>query len=239
MFCRQCGYNLHGLPEDRCAECGRTFDPNNRKSYSTRSGSPSRRRWARRIVVSFIALILLAGAGAFSLWWPWHRDAAAIRMVKRCGGTVNTTTVGPKWLQSIFGQRGGFLLERAGPQCNLRGSTVADADLSALKDPKGLQWLDLAFTQVSDAGLEHLKNLMGLRWLNLSGTQATDAGLEHLKHLKGLRVLVLWGTQVTDAGLEHLKHLKGLQCLQLEGTPVTDAGVEALKRALPGCSVIH
>lgn len=161
MFCRHCGYNLHGLPENRCAECGRTFDPNNRKSYSTHSGSPSRRRWARRIVVSFIAIILLAGAGAFSLWWPWHHDGAAIRMVRRCGGYVDTKTVGPKWLQSMFGQRWGFLLERAGPRCSLWGSTVADADLSALKNLKGLQELHLGGTHVTDAGLERLKDLKG------------------------------------------------------------------------------
>ena len=134
MFCRRCGYNLRGLPENRCAESGRTFDPKDRKSYSTHSGSPSRRDWARRIVVSLIALTLLAGTGAFSVWWPWHRDGAAIRMVPRCGGTVDTTTVGPKWLQDLLGQRGGFLLERAGPACSLACSTVADADLSAFED---------------------------------------------------------------------------------------------------------
>jgi rubredoxin len=27
-FCPRCGYYLHGLAENRCPECGRTFDPN-------------------------------------------------------------------------------------------------------------------------------------------------------------------------------------------------------------------
>jgi hypothetical protein len=27
MFCRQCNYVLDGLPENRCPECGREFDP--------------------------------------------------------------------------------------------------------------------------------------------------------------------------------------------------------------------
>jgi rubrerythrin len=26
MFCRQCGYQLVGLSENRCPECGRAFD---------------------------------------------------------------------------------------------------------------------------------------------------------------------------------------------------------------------
>ena len=238
MFCRHCGYNLHGLPEDRCAECGREFDPKNRKSYSTHSGSLARRRWARRAVASFIALILLAGAGAFSLWWPWHRDDAAIRMVRRCAGTMDTTTVGPKWLQSMLGRRWGFLLERAGPACDLRGSKVTDADLSALMDLKELQWLNLEDTQVTDAGLKHLTNLTGLKALYLQRMQVTDAGLEHLKNLTGLKVLYLERTQVTDAGLEHLKDLKGLQWLNLDGTQVTDAGLEHLK-GLKGLQALY
>jgi hypothetical protein len=41
MFCCRCGYNLHGLPENRCGECGRAFDPKNRKSYCAYSSSPS------------------------------------------------------------------------------------------------------------------------------------------------------------------------------------------------------
>jgi len=226
MFCRHCGYNLRGLPGNRCAECGRTFDPKNRKSYSAHSGSPSRRRWARGIVASLIAFFLLAGAGAFSLWWPWHRDAAAIRMVHRYGGTVDTTTDGPKWLQWVLGQRGGFLLERAGPACSLACSTVTDADLSGLKGLEGLRVLKLSATQVTDAGLERLKDLKGLRELYLGRTHVTDAGLKNLTALKGLQVLNLSATQVTD--VERLKDLKGLQELDLGATRVTDAGLEHL-----------
>jgi len=231
MFCRHCGYNLQGLPENRCAECGRTFDPNSRKSYSIHSGSPSRRRRARRIVASFIAIILLAGAGVFSLWWPWHRDAAAIRMVRRCGGTVDTATVGPKWLQSLLGQRGGFLLERAGPTCDLRDSrTVTDADVSALDGLAHLQEINLAYTNISDASLAHLVKLKGLRRLYLYGdTRVTDKGLEHLTNLKGLQWLDLEKTAVADSGLEQLKSLNELQTLNLWGTTVTDAGLERLK----------
>ena len=28
-----CGYDLHGLPEDRCPECGRAFDPGDSSTY--------------------------------------------------------------------------------------------------------------------------------------------------------------------------------------------------------------
>ncbi len=33
MRCLGCGYNLRGLPENRCPECGRTFDPDDPQSY--------------------------------------------------------------------------------------------------------------------------------------------------------------------------------------------------------------
>jgi hypothetical protein len=33
MWCRKCGYPLDGLSENRCPECGREFDPDNKRSY--------------------------------------------------------------------------------------------------------------------------------------------------------------------------------------------------------------
>ncbi len=33
MRCLDCGYILYGLPENRCPECGRAFDPDNPESY--------------------------------------------------------------------------------------------------------------------------------------------------------------------------------------------------------------
>jgi len=40
MRCLGCGYILDGLPENRCPECGRGFDPEDPKTYaaSSRSG---------------------------------------------------------------------------------------------------------------------------------------------------------------------------------------------------------
>ena len=31
--CRECGYLLRGLPEPRCPECGRPFDPHDPTTY--------------------------------------------------------------------------------------------------------------------------------------------------------------------------------------------------------------
>lgn len=34
MRCLTCGYDLRGLPEPRCPECGRTFDTNDPQTYA-------------------------------------------------------------------------------------------------------------------------------------------------------------------------------------------------------------
>lgn len=40
-YCRGCGYSLHGLPEPRCPECGRNYDPADPRTYWL-NGIPSR-----------------------------------------------------------------------------------------------------------------------------------------------------------------------------------------------------
>lgn len=34
-YCLGCGYVLDGLPEHRCPECGRPFDPDNPRTFKT------------------------------------------------------------------------------------------------------------------------------------------------------------------------------------------------------------
>jgi len=36
MHCLSCGYNLHALPEPRCPECGRAFDPEDPTSWGNK-----------------------------------------------------------------------------------------------------------------------------------------------------------------------------------------------------------
>jgi hypothetical protein len=41
-YCLGCSYVLDGLPECRCPECGRPFDPNDPRTFKT---ARSRKRW--------------------------------------------------------------------------------------------------------------------------------------------------------------------------------------------------
>lgn len=39
MRCKACGYDLRSLPEHRCPECGRRFDPDNPRTFLTKPAS--------------------------------------------------------------------------------------------------------------------------------------------------------------------------------------------------------
>lgn len=60
IYCRICGYDLEGLPEPRCPECGKAFDPQNPDTFSPRPPQSPIWRWARRgLVVSLVIALAL------------------------------------------------------------------------------------------------------------------------------------------------------------------------------------
>ena len=62
MCCLGCGYDLRGLPEDRCPECGRVFDPGDSATFLCRQGD-GRKYLAAALLGLFgmIAPIMMAG----------------------------------------------------------------------------------------------------------------------------------------------------------------------------------
>lgn len=119
---------------------------------------------------------------------------------------------------------------------------VTDAGLTALRDFKSLQVLDLRDTLVTDAGILHLKVFPALCAVRLPRHTLrvpqlierfpvfTDAALRTLAEIPGLRSLDIPSARVTDAGLQSLGVLKQLRVLNLDATApgVTQAGVESL-----------
>jgi len=86
--CKGCGYDLRGLPVNRCPECGDTFDPEERKKILARIAAPppkSRYRWIAPLVVVLLSLAVAAGMLA------WQR-AAARRAIP---ASAPTTRPGP------------------------------------------------------------------------------------------------------------------------------------------------
>jgi hypothetical protein len=64
MRCLNCGYDLHGLPESRCPECGRAFDPNNAGTFDDGTRPLWWRIWAKPP-----RLWSMCFAVGYLLWW--------------------------------------------------------------------------------------------------------------------------------------------------------------------------
>lgn len=62
MYCRQCDYNLHGLSEQRCPECGRTFDPSDPNTFHEKTRRQRRRRFALQVFLPPIVFLALLGS---------------------------------------------------------------------------------------------------------------------------------------------------------------------------------
>lgn len=118
-----------------------------------------------------------------------------------------------------------------GTQLDLRGTMVADCDLSSLDRPafSRVRIVLLASTGISDAALPHLAHLR-IEELDLYRTHVTGQGLVHLEGLP-LRRLTLTSTAIDDDSLRHLARLR-LDVLLASDTGITDAGVRWL-RPLP------
>jgi hypothetical protein len=64
MYCLGCGYSLRGLEQQRCPECGRSFDPDNWRTFRSEF-SQSQPNWITR---SLWIWICLSGFGAVVLF---------------------------------------------------------------------------------------------------------------------------------------------------------------------------
>jgi hypothetical protein len=77
MYCLSCGYDLRGLPENRCPECGRAFDPNKPTTYITRVESGRRYLLLASLGIIAVGLAFMVAWLAdrcdtvlpFSEWW--------------------------------------------------------------------------------------------------------------------------------------------------------------------------
>lgn len=73
--CRRCGYNLTGLAEDRCPECGMAFDRLEERRRARREARGLREIGARELAIRLLVppLVMLAsvcGLWRFNAWWP-------------------------------------------------------------------------------------------------------------------------------------------------------------------------
>jgi len=233
MYCRRCGYALVGLPENRCPECGRAFDPANPKSYLANSRQWTRRRWLRRILLAGVCLAALAVADLLCLYLPWRREQALIPRIQQSGGNVQLNDSQSAWVQALIGPRRYHLrIERV----NLTGyyGKFREADLvDVIAAAPELRELDITYTQLTSDAYDRIGRVKGLRSLSLCETKTTDADLARLKGLTGLERLYVGSVppnpRITDAGMARLAGMTRLKNLELQSAGVSDAGLAHLE----------
>ena len=77
--CLGCGYILDGLPENRCPECGRPFDPGDPSTYLT--SRPSGRGYLVAAIASLGMLTLPLLALALATRTDWYIASRASRLL--------------------------------------------------------------------------------------------------------------------------------------------------------------
>ncbi len=246
-WCGGCGYELRGLAPStrRCPECGRGFDPADRRTYRVRPI----RRWVRRVVRGAVALgtVLLILAGTWGwFYWGWSEEQAAARALDirpnnspldapEDPESLHLTPVLGAWARARLGAPG-FVFDRA--TCVNLSYRRDITDLGPLAKLGWLREIEMAHTPVTD--LRPLAGLRRLERLDLGEGAVVDIG--PLAGLANLEVLDLTGTKVRDlrplAGLTKLRELglsltavddvapleglTGLQKLRLGGARVVD-----------------
>ena len=60
--CLSCGYQLRGLSQSVCPECGRAFDPSDPKTFESRPPEWRRRRRFRRAIALVVVVLALVAA---------------------------------------------------------------------------------------------------------------------------------------------------------------------------------
>jgi len=112
-YCLGCGYILDFLPESRCPECGRLFDPDKPSTFYV-NFAVERRNLLRNALIGLGALLLsyVFGAVAFEISsLPWAMAcgfACLFFLVAGCFIGIDFLLRGPKLLLRRYEQLGAF-----------------------------------------------------------------------------------------------------------------------------------
>lgn len=248
IFCKTCGYCLYGLPENRCPECGRPFDPADPGTFRTRPLRATR-RWALR--AALVLLLMCAPPGGTWLWfyWGWRQEQPVLQRLTVKGAYVEYKTVGPDWVTRCMPAKAAFVLRRAQAISCVTcfpHTPASEADFRGLDTLAELESLDLSLSRATDSTMAMVGRLTRLRRLNLCwasnwarGPESicqsaepviTARGWAALAGLHDLTHLCFVGEKLDDGAVALILRLTSLQSLTIVDGRLTDKGLLELAR---------
>jgi hypothetical protein len=227
IFCRSCGYDLRSLAENRCPECGREFDPVNRRTYDLKPRRRALARWLWRFGILAVLTVIACASLITWTWRGWERDQRAYAHLKRYG-IVRKELASMPVVEHLLPNRWQYLRTRVWSVC-IDSERMTDHDWRTVQQLEYLR--DGRFGRVpsSDAALQSLESLKGLTLLSISGENITDKQFAQLVgSMPKLEILVLSGKNMNDAALATVAKSKSLKQLSLARCEVTDRGLMLL-----------
>jgi hypothetical protein len=190
---------------------------------------PRKRRWIPLSLRIFGATLVLLGIASGWAGLSIYRQVALRSEIKRLGGWLEMSWVGPDWLHRFVGLELSDKLRRV-DGFELSGPNVTDSDVRIVLGGPPIESVGLHDTRITAGGLSNLSMQPGLKGLAITRSAMTDGGLVHVVSLNELVVLNLSRTRVTDEGLARLRPLVKLESLSLDGTSITDRGLKHLSQ---------
>ena len=103
LRCVRCGYNLTGLTENRCPECGLSLDPDRIQAHQ----DFIRKRFIARFCFAAVALLsaylIVASAQAAENWIRWHESPPLFRRCGAVNASIESAVYLTPWLRAASG----------------------------------------------------------------------------------------------------------------------------------------
>lgn len=226
LYCRQCGYDLRGLPQPRCPECANPFDPANPHTFRRRPVGAWVRPVRRLLCVATIFLLILCVIwGCY--YWGWHSEQQTLNSLGQRTSSYKSL-ISPEFRATLGAI--GFVFDRVD---SLFLTQETPIDLQPLVKFKHLRHVTVCETPVKDLSpLARLDKLEELRLI-----EASIKDISPLAGLKQIKILELDSTNVTD--LSPLTGLSSLRKLTLPRDNISEAQVKVLQNALPKCAIVR
>jgi hypothetical protein len=227
IFCRSCGYDLRSLTQHRCPECGREFDPGQRRTYDLKPRRRALTRWIGRIaLLAMLVTITLAGMIGWT-WHGWQRDHLAHERLKHFG-VIREELVSMPVIGHLLPQRYQYLRMRVWSVC-VDAKKFTQPDWDTLPQLPDLRDVRLGVAATDESALCSLEALKGLTYFSCSSRSLDDRSVNRLiAAMPRLQSLILSSGGISDASVAQIKTLNELQCLGVGGDDLTDAGLLSL-----------